>query len=92
MLRNGRVFAEATSAFSFINQSEGESTNGISLGAGIGYSYFLTNTIALEGLFSAAAVSGGGSQDFTGDFGIRVGFQIFLPNKKAKAALNDTQR
>ena len=92
VLRNGRVFVEVSTGFSFINQSLGESTNGINLGGGVGYSYFITNTIALEGLFSAAAVSGGGSQDFTGDFGIRVGFQIFLPSGRARAALEDTQR
>lgn len=92
VLRNGRVFAELTSGFSFINQSEGESVNGTRFGGGVGYSYFITNNIALEGLFTAEAVGGSGSNDFTGDLGIRIGFQIFLPSKKAKSVLNDTQR
>ncbi|WKS95972.1 hypothetical protein [Riemerella columbina] len=89
LLKNGRFFAEGLVGFGGINSSEGASTNGVQLGIGAGYSYFISRNVALEGMLNFDTVTGGGNTLGNGNLGFSFGFQIFLPSAKVKAALND---
>ncbi|MDO4225784.1 MAG: hypothetical protein Q4C75_07825, partial [Bergeyella zoohelcum] len=86
---NGRFFAQGEVGFSGINQKGAATTNGIGLGIGAGYAYFINKNIALEGLLKLNGSVGGGNQSFNGNVRLGVGFQIFLPSAKIKAALKD---
>ena len=89
LLNNGRFFAEGTVGFGGDNSNVGSSTNGIDLGIGAGYSYFVTKNVGLEGLLKYQGLAGGGNNNFNGNLYLGVGFQIYLPSAKAKAALRD---
>lgn len=91
LTNNGRFFAEGSVGFSGINQAKGATTNGVGLGIGAGYAYFLTPNVALEGMLKLNGVAGGGNQNFNGKVNLGVGFQIYLPNAKAKQVLKDQQ-
>lgn len=91
LLNNGMFFAEGSVGFGGKNSNAGNSTNGAILGIGGGYSYFITPTVGLEGLLKYEATVGGGNKNSQGDLFLGVGFQIYLPNSKANAALKDQQ-
>lgn len=92
LLNNGRFFTEGSAGFGGKNSSgNGLSTNGLGLGIGAGYSYFVTNNISLDALLKFDTSVGGGNKIANGDLGLNVGFQIYLPTSKAKAALKDQQ-
>ncbi len=91
ILKNGKFFAEGTVGLSGINQSSGATTNGVGLGIGAGYSYFITQNVGLEGLVKFDGVAGGGNQNFNGNVSLNVGFQIYIPSSKLKQALKDKQ-
>lgn len=88
-LQHGRFFGQADVGFTGINQSAGATTNGVGLGIGAGYSYFLTPNVGLEGLLRFAGVAGGGNTNFNGNLGLAIGFQIYLPTSKAKQIAKD---
>nr|WP_260394475.1 hypothetical protein [Riemerella anatipestifer] len=89
LLKNGRFFAEGTVGFGGINNSAGSTTNGVNLGVGAGYSYFITKNVSLDALLKFDTVTGGGNTAGNGNLGLNVGFQIYLPTSKVKAALKD---
>ena len=91
LLNNGMFFAEGSLGFGGNNSSTGDSTNGVDLGIGAGYSYFITPTVGLEGLLKYQGLVGGGNKSSQGNLFLGVGFQIYLPNSKANAALKDQQ-
>lgn len=91
LLNNGAFFAEGSAGFGGNNSSAGNSTNGVELGIGAGYSYFITPTVGLEGLLKYKGLVGGGNTNAQGNLYLGVGFQIYLPNSRAKAALRDQQ-
>lgn len=91
LLNNGAFFAEGSAGFGGDNSGSGSSTNGVELGIGAGYAYFITPTVGLEGLLKFQGLAGGGNTNFNGNLYLGVGFQIYLPNSKAKAALRDQQ-
>lgn len=89
LLKNGRFFGEATVGFGGYNSSYASSTNGAQLGIGAGYAYFITKNVSLDALLKFDATVGAGSSSGNGNFGLNVGFQIFLPTSKVQAALKD---
>lgn len=89
ILKNGRFFGEGTVGFGGVNSSSASSTNGIQLGIGAGYAYFITKNVSLDAILKFNTTAGGGSSSGTGDLGLNVGFQIFLPTSKVKDALRD---
>ncbi len=91
LLRNGAFFAEGSAGFGGNNSSAGNSTNGVELGIGAGYSYFITRNVGLEGMLKYQGLVGGGNTTAQGNLYLGVGFQIYLPNSRAKAALRDQQ-
>ncbi len=91
LLSNGVFFAEGSAGFGGNNSSAGNSTNGALLGIGAGYAYFITPSVGLEGLLKYKGLVGGGNKNSQGNLYLGIGFQIYLPNSKAKAALRDQQ-
>lgn len=88
LLKHGRFFAEGTVGFGGDNSSSGNSTNGVDLGVGAGYAYFITPNIGLEGLLKFQGLAGGGNTNFNGNLYLGVGFQIYLPSAKAKQIID----
>lgn len=86
LLNNGRFFGEAAFGFGGDNSNEGDSANGVKYQFGAGYSYFVSKNVALEGVLNFGTITGVGTK---GNLGLNVGFQIFLPSAKVKAALKD---
>ncbi|HVX26840.1 MAG TPA: hypothetical protein VHB70_10890 [Parafilimonas sp.] len=81
LLRSGRWFFEGNAGFEGTNVKGGNSTNGLGLGIGPGYAYFITRNIALEGLLKLNENLGFGNTTSTGDLNFGLGFQIYLPGK-----------
>ncbi len=81
LLSNGRFFAQGDLGFGGNNPSTGDSTNGVDLGIGAGYSYFITPTVGLEGLLRVGGKVGGGNTNSQTDVTLNLGFQIYLPSK-----------
>lgn len=90
LLKNGRFFGEGSVGFGGNNVSGGgSSTNGVDLGIGAGYSYFITKNVSFDALLKFNAIVGGGSSSGKGNLGLNLGFQIFLPSSKVKAVINE---
>lgn len=91
LTNNGRFFGHAKVGFEGRNSSTGNTTNGVGLGIAAGYAYFITPNVALEAILGFEGIAGGGNTNFNGDVTLGVGFQIHLPNSRARAALRDQQ-
>jgi hypothetical protein len=91
--RTTKWFVEVNAGFAGTNLSgddvEKTSTNGLNLGAGPGLAYFITDNIALEALAKYNLTVGFGSSTTNNNIGIGLGFQIYLPGKKARQIAND---
>jgi len=85
-LRHARIFVEANAGIEGSNYSKGGSTNGLGLGVGPGIAYFITPNIGLETLLKYDGIVGFGSKTTTSYLDLNVGFQIYLPSAKMKAA------
>lgn len=91
MLNNGAFFGEGSVGFGGVNNSAGSTTNGVNLGIGAGYAYFITQNVSVEGLLKFDTFVGGGNTNANGDLRLGVGFNIYLPTKKLAAVANDQQ-
>lgn len=85
-LRHARFFAEANVGIEGSNYSKGGSTNGLGIGVGPGIAYFITPNIGLEALLKYDGIVGFGSKTTTSYLDLSVGFQVYLPSGKLKAA------
>lgn len=84
LLKRGRFFVEANGGISGVNVKDGSSTNGIALGFGPGYSYFITDYVALETTLKYNGLAGGGDVNYLNSIGLNIGIQIFLPSSQAE--------
>lgn len=66
-------------------------TNGLGLGIGSGYAYFVTPNIGLETLLKYNGIVGFGNQAYSSTVDLNFGFQIYLSRKKAKAIANEVK-
>lgn len=89
MLNRGRFFLEANAGFAGSNINYGNTTNGFGFGFGPGYSYFITDNVALETSLKYNGLVGGGNTTYQNSLGLNLGLQIHLPSSQAKRALND---
>ncbi|MDT0641517.1 hypothetical protein RM553_01610 [Zunongwangia sp. F363] len=85
----GQFFIETNAGIAGRNVSGGSTTNGFAFGFGPGYSYFLTESIALETSLKYNGLAGGGNEDYQNSLGLTVGVQIFLPRSNAEDAVED---
>lgn len=92
LLRHGRWFVEGNAGIGGENISDGgNSTNGLDLGVGPGYAYFITPNIGIEGLLKYYGQVGFGNTTSTSNLGLSVGFQIYLPGKATRNRLESRQ-
>jgi hypothetical protein len=82
VLKHGRWFGEANVGIEGRNVSKGGgNTNGLGLGFGPGYAYFITPNIGLETLLKYNGLVGFGNQTYQNNLSLNFGFQIYLPGK-----------
>jgi hypothetical protein len=82
VLSHGRFFFEGNVGFAGVDVSNGGgNTNGLNLGFGPGFAYFITPTIGLETLLKYNGVVGFGSQAYQSNLNLSFGFQIYLPGQ-----------
>lgn len=84
LLNRGRFFVEANAGISGVNVKDGPTTNGFALGFGPGYSYFITDNVALETSVKYNGLVGGGDTTYQNSLGLHIGIQIFLPSSQAR--------
>ncbi|SHG52634.1 hypothetical protein SAMN05444483_1158 [Salegentibacter echinorum] len=82
LLKHGRFFMEANAGIAGVNIKDGPTTNGFAFGVGPGYSYFLTESVALEASAKYNGLVGGGNTTYQHSLGLNFGVQIFLPASK----------
>ncbi len=84
-LRHSRFFLEGNVGISGENVSGGSGTNGLGLGIGPGYAYFITPNIGLETLLKYNGLLGFGNATTQSNLNLNVGFQIYLPSKRLRS-------
>ncbi len=85
LLKHGRWFAEGNVGIGGENVSKGgNSTNGLNLGVGPGYAYFITPNVGLETLLKYNGTVGFGNETYAHNLNLSVGFQIYLPGKSTR--------
>lgn len=96
LMKHARFFGEASAGINGQNvdpkNAGSYNTNGLGLGFGPGMAYFITPNIGLEALLKYDLTVGFGNSTTYSNFGIKVGFQIYLPSKKARAIYNDAAK
>jgi hypothetical protein len=89
VLEHGRWFFEANVGIEGSNPSGGSSTNGLGLGFGPGYAYFISPNVALETLLKYQGIIGFGSAVTSSYLDLNLGFQIYFPSKKIRQMAKD---
>ena len=88
LARTGKWFVEANTGIYGINTSGTNlvksSTNGLGIGLGPGYSYFISENIALEALAKYNFTAGFGNSSTNSNINLGLGFQIYLPGNRVK--------
>lgn len=86
LLKHGRFFVEGNAGIGGTTISNGgASANGLDLGIGPGYTYFITQNIGLDASVKLNGNLGFGNRGTTSAVGFRLGLNIFLPAGKAMA-------
>jgi len=88
-LRHSRFFAEGNIGLQGQNVKNGSSTNGLGLGFGPGYAYFITPSIGLEALLKYNGIVGFGNDPTQSNLNLNIGFQIYLPSRGLKSKVTD---
>jgi hypothetical protein len=91
LIKRSCFFVEANAGFAGQNISgtgiESTTTNGLGIGFGPGWTYFITPNIGLEALLKYDLAVGFGSSATTNSLDLHIGFQIYLPNKHTQKQL-----
>lgn len=84
LLKHGRFFVEGNAGIGGTTISDGgDSANGLDLGIGPGYTYFITENIGLDASVKLNGNLGFGNRGTTSNIAFRLGLNIFLPSGKA---------
>ncbi|MDF2192914.1 hypothetical protein [Paraflavitalea sp. CAU 1676] len=89
LIGHSRFFVEGNVGIEGDNPATGDNTNGLGLGVGPGWAYFITPNIGLEALLKYQGIVGFGSKATSSNLVLSVGFQIFLPTARIKNAGKD---
>jgi hypothetical protein len=83
LVKHGRFFLEGNVGIggSTISQG-GASANGLDLGIGPGYTYFITKDIGLDAIVKYNGNVGFGNQGTISNVGFRLGLNVFFPTRK----------
>jgi hypothetical protein len=93
LLKHGRWFFEGNFGIQGVNVSEGGgSTNGLGLGIGPGYAYFITPNIGLETLLKYNGVLGFGDEAYQSLLSLHFGFQIYLPGRATMNSVKNGEK
>jgi hypothetical protein len=93
VLRHGRLFAEANVGIGGVNVSDGGGhTNGLDLGVGPGFAYFITPNIGLETLLKYKGVVGFGDAGNQSNLNLSFGLQIYLPGRSTASKVKSDVR
>lgn len=88
LARTAKWFLEANAGLSGLNISGtnlvSSNTNGFKVGIGPGYSYFISQNIALEALAKYNLTAGFGNSTTVNNITLGLGFQIYLPGNRVK--------
>ena len=89
-LRHSRFFVEGNVGFTGANVSGGgNSTNGLGIGFGPGYAYFITPNVGLETLLKYNGLVGFGNATTQSNLNLNIGFQIYLPTRKLRTRIEN---
>ncbi|HEY6976762.1 MAG TPA: hypothetical protein VH396_10765 [Chitinophagaceae bacterium] len=89
LLKHARFFAEANVGIEGYNPSVGDNTNGLGIGFGPGFAYFITENIGLETLLKYNGIIGFGSSTTSSALTLSFGFQIYLGSARARSAITN---
>ncbi|MDR6969286.1 hypothetical protein J2X31_003316 [Flavobacterium arsenatis] len=92
VIKHSRFFGELTAGFGGVNVSDAGNTNGLNIGVGPGFAYFITPNIGLEVLVKYNSLVGLGSTPYQGNLNASFGFQIYLPGKSAAKKVQDDRK
>ena len=88
LLKHGRFFVEGNAGIGGTTISDGgASANGLDLGIGPGYTYFITQNIGLDASVKLNGNLGFGNRGTTSAIDFRLGLNIFLPSRKAMSKI-----
>lgn len=88
VVKHSRFFFEGNVGIEGYNPSFGESTNGLGLGVGPGFAYFITPNVGLETLLKYQGIVGFGSSTTSSTLNLSVGFQIYLNSSRAREVID----
>ncbi|MBF8455843.1 hypothetical protein IV494_01505 [Kaistella sp. G5-32] len=84
LLKHGRFFLEGNAGIGGTTISDGgDSANGLDLGVGPGYTYFITKNVGLDASVKLNGNLGFGNRGTTSSIDFRLGMNIFLPSRMA---------
>ncbi len=90
LLHQGKFFLEGNAGIQGVRIANGSNTTGLGLGIGPGYTYFVTQNVGLETLLKYNGIIGFGSDPYNSNLSLNIGFQIYLPGRKARVILDNT--
>lgn len=90
-LKSGRFFFENNLGIAGVNAKDGPTTNGFSFGFGPGYSYFITNNVAIETSVKYNGLVGGGNTNYQNSLGLNIGIQLFLSSTRADKIIEEIE-
>lgn len=91
ILHQGKFFVEGNAGIQGVSNGNGSNTTGLGLGIGPGYTYFVTQNVGLETLLKYNGIVGFGSTPYSSNLSLNIGFQIYLPGRKARAILGNVE-
>jgi hypothetical protein len=90
VVRNSRFFLEGNAGIEGTNPASGANTNGLGLGIGPGWTYFITPNVGLEALVKYRGIIGFGERVTSSNMTLGVGFQIYLPSAQLRRRLESS--
>ncbi len=91
LMKHSQFFLEATTGIAGSHITGTGNTDGLGVGIGPGYSYFLSPNISLESLLKYDGLIGFGTATYQSDLNLNIGFQIYLDSRRLrKTLINDT--
>lgn len=85
VVKHGKFFFEIDAGFHGRNQTKGgNKTNGLGIGFGPGFAYFLNSNVAIETSAKYQAIAGFGDTAYQHDLVWSLGLQVYLPYKSTK--------
>ncbi|HEY5462018.1 MAG TPA: hypothetical protein VIJ95_02065 [Hanamia sp.] len=87
LAHRGRFFLEVNAGIQGESLAGGSNTKGLGIGIGPGYAFFVTQNVSLETLLKYNGIVGFGNNPYDSNLDLNIGFQIYLPGRKATTIL-----